>query len=59
MLLTNLREYKSKEHSLKKIVKKVKPSMVMMNETLMLGEMKVSLNKEKPERRKLRRFGGD
>ena len=42
VLLTNLRGYKSKEHSLKKIVKKVKPSMVLMNETQMLGKMKVS-----------------
>ena len=43
ILLTNLRGYKSKEHSFKKIVKKVKPSMILMNETQMLGKMKVSL----------------
>ena len=41
VLLVNLRGYKSKEMSLKKLVKKVRPSLVAMNETLMTGNMKV------------------
>ena len=43
ILLVNMRGYKSKEYSLKKALKKVKPSMVTMNETLLRGNMKVSL----------------
>ena len=43
VLLTNLRGYKSKEHSLKKILKKVKPAVTLMNETQLAGNMKVSL----------------
>ena len=33
ILLVNLRGYRSKEYSLKKALKKVKPSMVNLNET--------------------------
>ena len=43
VLLTNLRGYKTKEVSLKKIIRKVKPSVIVMNETQMVGNMKVSL----------------
>ena len=43
VLLSNIRGYKSKEHSLKKIIKKVKPSMILLNETQLIGNMKVSL----------------
>ena len=43
MLLVNLRGYKSKESSLKKLVKKTRPSAVAMNETLLSGNMKVSM----------------
>ena len=43
VLLSNLRGYKSKEYSLKKIIKKVKPSVIILNETQLIGNMKVSL----------------
>ena len=43
ILLVNLRGYRSKEYSLKKTLKKWKPSMVIMNETQLRGNMKVSL----------------
>ena len=43
ILLVNLRGYRSKEYSLKKSLKKLKPSMVLMNETLIRGNMKISL----------------
>ena len=43
VLLTNLRGYKSKETSLRKIIGKLKPSLVAMNETLLAGNMKVSI----------------
>ena len=43
MLLVNLRGYKSKEISLKKLVKKTRPSAVAMNETLFSGNMNVSM----------------
>ena len=43
ILLVNLRGYRSKEYSLKKSLKKLKPSMVLMNETLMRGNMKITL----------------
>ena len=43
ILLINLRGYKSKETSLKKIIKTVQPSAVLLNETLLSGRMKVSL----------------
>ena len=44
MLLPNIRGIKSKEHSLKKILRKVKPSVVLINETQLIGNMKVALN---------------
>ena len=43
VLLVNLRGYKSKANSLKKIVKQIRPSAVAMNETLLSGNMNVSL----------------
>ena len=43
VLLVNLRGYKSKEMSLRKFVKKIRPSVVAMNETLLTGNMKVSM----------------
>ena len=43
ILLVNLRGYRSKEYSLKKTLRKVKPSMILMNETQLRGSMKVSL----------------
>ena len=43
VILTNLRGFKSKQYYLKKIIKKVKPSIVMMNETHLVGNMEVSL----------------
>ena len=43
ILLINLRGFKSKETSLKKIVTEKSPSMILMNETLLVGSMKVSV----------------
>ena len=43
VLLVNLRGYQSKEMSLRKLIKKIRPSMVAMNETLLSGTMKVSM----------------
>ena len=43
ILLVNLRGYRSKEYLLKKTLIKVKPSMVAMNETLLRGKIKTSL----------------
>ena len=43
IMLTNLRGYRSKEYSLKKIIKKLKPAVVVMNETNLTGNMKVDL----------------
>ena len=43
VLLSNIRGYKSKENSLKKIIKKVTPSMILLNETQLVGKMNVSL----------------
>ena len=43
VLLVNLRGYKSKETSLKKVIAQVYPSMVALNETMLSGKMKVSL----------------
>ena len=43
MLLTNLRGYKSKETCLKKIVRKITPSMIVLNETQLIGNMKVNI----------------
>ena len=42
-MLSNLRGYKSKENSLKKIVKKKRPSILLLNETQLLGKMEVNL----------------
>ena len=42
ILFVNMRGLKSKELSLKKIWRKMKPSAVTINETLMKGNMKVS-----------------
>jgi hypothetical protein len=44
IFLTNLRGLKSKEYSLRKIIKKMKPSMILMNETQLTGRMKANLN---------------
>ena len=44
VLLTNIRGYKSKKVSLQKIVKKVRPSMVLLNETQLVNKMSVSLD---------------
>ena len=43
IMLTNLRGYRSKDTSLKKIIKEKIPSMIVMNETLLAGNMKVSI----------------
>ena len=43
ILMVNMRGIKSKEGSLKKILRKVKPSAVTLNETLLTGNMKVSI----------------
>ena len=43
ILLANIRGYKSKEVSVKKLIKKVKPSMVLLNETLLAGNTKVTI----------------
>ena len=42
-MLINLRGLRSKEVSLKKILRKEKPSTLLLNETLLVGNMKVSL----------------
>ena len=44
ILLSNMRGYKSKEPSLKKILKKQIPSMVILNETQLIGKMQVNLS---------------
>ena len=43
VMLINLRGYKSKESSLKKLMKKKRPSILLLNETQMCGKMNVSL----------------
>ena len=43
VLLVNMRGYKSKKRSLVNTIKKVKPSCVTINETLLAGRSKVSL----------------
>ena len=43
MLLSNIRGLRSKEGSLKKIMRKVRPSMMLINETLLRGRMKPQL----------------
>ena len=43
LLLTNMRGYKSKENSLKKILKKKAPSMVLVNESQLAGNMEVNI----------------
>ena len=43
VLLSNLRGFKSKETSLRKIILEKSPSLVLMNETLLVGNMKVSI----------------
>ena len=43
ILLSNLRGFRSKQQSLKGILKEVKPQMVLMNETQLGGKMKVRL----------------
>ena len=42
-MLVNLRGFKSKEVSLKKILKQEMPNMILLNETLLAGRVKVSL----------------
>ena len=44
ILFVNMRGLKSKELSLKKILRKMKPSAVTINETLLKGNMKVSIH---------------
>ena len=39
-----MRGYRSKEHSLKKIIKKLKPAVVVINESQLVGNMEVSLS---------------
>ena len=39
-----MRGYKSKETSLKKVAKKLMPSMILLNETLLTGKTKVSMS---------------
>ena len=43
ILLTNLRGFKSKETSLKKIVRQTRPSMVLINESQLIGNMQVNI----------------
>ena len=43
IMLANIRGYKSKEISLKKVINKVTPSLVLLNETLLIGNSKVSI----------------
>jgi hypothetical protein len=43
VFLANLRGYKTKELSLKKILRKVKPSMILFNETLLTGKANIKL----------------
>ena len=43
-MLVNMRGFKSKQTSLTKMMKKVSPSMVLMNETLLVGRAKVSIS---------------
>ena len=43
VLLTNLRGFKSKETSLRRLIDKIQPSLIAMNETLLVGNMKVSI----------------
>ena len=42
-MLSNLRGFKSKKQSLLKIAKKIKPSVIVMNETQLKGRMKLEL----------------
>ena len=44
IFLTNLRGFQSKEYSLWRIINKIKPSMILMNETQLTGRMKANLN---------------
>ena len=44
VLLVNMRGYKSKETSLKKVADTLKPSMILLNETLLTGKTKVSMS---------------
>ena len=43
VLLVNMRGFKSKKQSLIKVMKKVKPSVVVINETQLRGKMKAEL----------------
>ena len=43
ILLTNMRGFKSKKESLERILSEVKPSVVVINETLMKGNAKIDL----------------
>ena len=42
-MLSNLRGFKGKKKSLEKILETVRPSMLLLNETQMVGRMKMSL----------------
>ena len=44
VLLTNMRGFQSKQSSLQRVIKKVKPSMIAINETQLVGRRKVDLN---------------
>ena len=43
ILLTNLRGYKSKAISLRKIVRNIQPSVILINESQLIGNMKVNI----------------
>ena len=43
ILLLNLRGFQSKKHSLNKVITKLKPSMMALNETQLTGRMKVAI----------------
>ena len=43
IFLTNLRGFKSKKNSLLKLMKSLKPSMTLLNETQLVGKMEVDL----------------
>ena len=43
IMLSNMRGFKSKEYSLKKILRKKRPSVLLANETQLSGKMEVNL----------------
>ena len=44
ILLVNMRGFKSKELSLKKVIRRMQPNMVTLNETMLTGNMKVAIS---------------